>query len=71
MQNDGVYFGALVGRVANRIGNAQFTLDGKTYKLPANDKDNTLHGILINLMIIKILLIHILMMQLCIFSFSI
>ncbi|XP_057447894.1 uncharacterized protein LOC130739554 [Lotus japonicus] len=43
-KNDGVYFGALVGRVANRIGNAQFTLDGKTYKLPANDKDNTLHG---------------------------
>ncbi|KAI9111287.1 hypothetical protein K1719_017699 [Acacia pycnantha] len=43
-KNDTVYFGALVGRVANRIGGAQFTLDGKTYKLPANDGNNTLHG---------------------------
>ncbi|KAJ1384497.1 Glycoside hydrolase-type carbohydrate-binding [Sesbania bispinosa] len=43
-KNDTVYFGALVGRVANRIGKAQFTLDGKTYKLPANDHGNTLHG---------------------------
>jgi len=38
------YFGALVGRYGNRIGKAQFTLDGKTYKLPANDKENSLHG---------------------------
>ncbi|KAI4336021.1 hypothetical protein L6164_014599 [Bauhinia variegata] len=43
-KNDKVYFGSLVGRVANRIGGAQFTLDGKTYKLPANDGKNTLHG---------------------------
>ncbi|KAL2492902.1 Galactose mutarotase-like superfamily protein [Abeliophyllum distichum] len=43
-KNDSVYFGALVGRVANRIGGAQFTLNGKTYKLPANDHGNTLHG---------------------------
>ncbi|XP_073295397.1 uncharacterized protein [Primulina huaijiensis] len=43
-KNDSTYFGALVGRVANRIGGAQFTLDGKLYQLPANDHGNTLHG---------------------------
>jgi aldose 1-epimerase len=38
------YFSALVGRYANRIGKAQFTLDGKTYKLAANNNGNSLHG---------------------------
>ena len=38
------YFGSLIGRYGNRIGNAKFTLDGKEYKLPANDGKNTLHG---------------------------
>jgi aldose 1-epimerase len=38
------YFGAIVGRYANRIAKAQFQLDGNTYKLPANDGPNTLHG---------------------------
>ena len=38
------YLGALVGRYANRVGNAQFTLDGKTYKLAANNNGNSLHG---------------------------
>lgn len=39
------FLGACVGPVANRIGGAQFTLNGQTYKLPANDnKVNTLHG---------------------------
>ena len=36
--------GATVGRFANRIGKAQFTLNGKTYHLPANDGQNCLHG---------------------------
>jgi aldose 1-epimerase len=38
------YFGVTVGRFANRIGKGRFTLDGKTYQLPLNDKVNTLHG---------------------------
>lgn len=38
------YFGAIVGRYANRIGGAKFSLDGRTYKLAANDGPNTLHG---------------------------
>ncbi|MGA8431514.1 MAG: aldose epimerase family protein [Candidatus Sulfotelmatobacter sp.] len=38
------FFGALVGRYANRIANGTFTLDGKKYTLPKNDGPNTLHG---------------------------
>ncbi|MCH5203838.1 MAG: galactose mutarotase [Oscillospiraceae bacterium] len=37
-------FGATVGRVANRIGGAKFTLDGRTFELTKNDGNNTLHG---------------------------
>ncbi|QCE13961.1 aldose 1-epimerase-like [Vigna unguiculata] len=43
-KNDSWYFGALIGRVANRIGHARFTLHNHTYNLPANDHGNTLHG---------------------------
>jgi aldose 1-epimerase len=38
------YYGATVGRYANRIAKARFTLDGKTHQLEANDGPNTLHG---------------------------
>ena len=36
--------GAVVGRYANRIGNARFILDGKTYQLAANGGPNNIHG---------------------------
>lgn len=38
------YFGAIVGRHANRIENAVFELNGKEYKLAKNDGNNHLHG---------------------------
>jgi aldose 1-epimerase len=38
------YFGATVGRVANRIAAGRFTLDGREYQVPPNDGPNALHG---------------------------
>ncbi len=38
------HYGAITGRYANRIARAQFTLDGQTYHLIANNGANTLHG---------------------------
>lgn len=38
------YFGATVGRCANRLAKGRFTLDGKTYQTPLNDHGNSLHG---------------------------
>ncbi|KAG2566647.1 galactose mutarotase-like [Panicum virgatum] len=42
--NGSAYFGALVGRVANRVADARFVLDGKVYHLYGNDGKNALHG---------------------------
>jgi aldose 1-epimerase len=42
--SDSRNLGAVVGRYGNRIGGARFTLDGREYRLPANDAGNTLHG---------------------------
>lgn len=36
-EEQGCYFGVTIGRVANRIGSASFTLNGKTYELTTND----------------------------------
>ena len=44
LQKNDPYIGSLVGRYANRIANAKFTLNGKTYILAPNDHGNSLHG---------------------------
>src|SRR5579872_2837052 len=42
--DDSNYFGATVGRFANRIGKGRFTLAGHTYQVSVNDHGNSLHG---------------------------
>lgn len=43
-ENNGVYLGATIGRNANRIGKARFTVNGQEYQLESNDGRNNLHG---------------------------
>ncbi|PSW10287.1 galactose-1-epimerase [Photobacterium rosenbergii] len=43
-QNNGTYFGAVVGPIANRVANGEFMLDGRKRKLTQNDGTNHLHG---------------------------
>lgn len=43
-QKPGPFFGAIIGRHANRIENAEFELNGQTYHLAKNDGNNHLHG---------------------------
>lgn len=44
MAKSGTYFGAIVGRTANRLAKGQFRLNGKDYQLPINNGPNSLHG---------------------------
>ena len=41
---DHPYFGSTIGRYANRIRGGAFTLDGRSHRLPLNDRTNHLHG---------------------------
>ncbi|WDF68269.1 galactose mutarotase [Sphingobacterium oryzagri] len=43
-QNASNFYGAIVGRYGNRIGNATFSLNGESYALEKNDGKNSLHG---------------------------
>ena len=44
-ENGSCYYGAVVGRYANRIGGGRFTLDGKEYILETNEEGHHIHGV--------------------------
>ena len=44
VKNTNNFYGAIVGRYGNRIGNASFQLNGNIYTLEKNDNENSLHG---------------------------
>nr|WP_157742213.1 aldose epimerase family protein [Macrococcus sp. IME1552] len=44
IENDSTYFGAVIGRNANRIEDSAFTLEGTKYKVEANDGEHNLHS---------------------------
>lgn len=44
LSKDNPYFGAIIGRHANRIGNASFEINGVEYKVTKNEGENQLHG---------------------------
>lgn len=43
-QKGTAFFGATIGRFGNRLADGKFSLDGKSYQVPLNDKTNALHG---------------------------
>ncbi|MCW9706362.1 aldose epimerase family protein [Fodinibius salsisoli] len=44
LDDKGNFFGAVIGRYANRISEGKFSLDGKEYQLPKNERNHHLHG---------------------------
>lgn len=44
LKTENSYFGKTIGRFGNRIGNSQFSINGKTYHLNKNEGDHHLHG---------------------------